>query len=126
MHWKDLRSVFREAIEVGFLNARYLVDPVAERITVMEPDPSRVLTESFQILLIRYLVSGGGGQRTDGGRHPDHPRPAGPRTRVPRRPNGLRRGRPGHPRRAERTPRRFGRTCRRRDARHGRASGGEH
>jgi hypothetical protein len=60
MHWKDLRSVSREVIGVSFLNARYLVDPVAERITETRPDPSRTLTESFQILLLRYLVSAGG------------------------------------------------------------------
>lgn len=56
-HWKDLRSVSGEATEVSFLNARYRVDPVAERITEIGPDPSRVLSESFQILLIRHLIA---------------------------------------------------------------------
>lgn len=60
IHWQDLRSVHREAVEVSFLNARYLVDPVAERIAETGPDPSRVLSESLQVLLIRYLVSKGG------------------------------------------------------------------
>jgi hypothetical protein len=47
--------------DVGFLNARYLVDPVAERIVEIVPNPARLLTEEFQILLIRYLVAGDGG-----------------------------------------------------------------
>jgi len=72
MHWEDLRARSREEIvnrpgveisddhssyEVGFLNAMYLVDPVRERILELWPDPSRELSEEFQILLIRYLVA---------------------------------------------------------------------
>jgi hypothetical protein len=76
LHWEDLRNRSREEIlqqpgvqpaadgrsyEVGFLSARYLVDPVAERIEELSPDPTRALTEQFQILLIRYLAAGDGG-----------------------------------------------------------------
>ena len=46
-----------ESVEVGFLNARYRVDPVAETIQEIEPDESRVLSQGFQILLIRYLAA---------------------------------------------------------------------
>ncbi|MGB6063774.1 MAG: DUF3786 domain-containing protein [Desulfomonilaceae bacterium] len=74
-HWQDLRSRSREQIlnrdgvriaaagkayEVDFLNSVYLVDPVAERIVELSPNPKRVLPEEFQILLIRYLVAGNG------------------------------------------------------------------
>jgi hypothetical protein len=59
LHWQDLLSVTPAAVEVDFLNARYRVDPVARSITELEPDPRRVLTQSFQILLIRYLTSAG-------------------------------------------------------------------
>lgn len=58
MHWADLRSSIGEAVEVGFLDSRYLVDPVAETIRKIEPDESRVLSQEFQILLIRYLAIG--------------------------------------------------------------------
>jgi hypothetical protein len=76
MHWEDLRSRTQDEIldrdgvclypegrgyELSFLNASYLVDPVAERIAELAPDPSRDLREEFQILLIRYLVAGNGG-----------------------------------------------------------------
>lgn len=76
LHWEDLRSRSQDQIlpkagvkaaaggrayEVGFLGARYLVDPVAERIAELSPDPARQLTEEFQILLIRYLVADDGG-----------------------------------------------------------------
>jgi hypothetical protein len=76
LHWEDLRNHPQEQLlqqpgvqrapdgrsyEVDFLNARYTVDPVAERIVELSPDPSRLLTEEFQILLIRYLVAGDGG-----------------------------------------------------------------
>jgi hypothetical protein len=60
LHWRDLLSVHSAAVEVDFLNARYRVDPVAKSITELKPDPQRVLTQSFQILLIRYLTSAGG------------------------------------------------------------------
>jgi len=60
LHWKDLLSVCPAAVEVDFLNARYRVDPLAESITELNPDPQRVLSRSFQILLIRYLTSTGG------------------------------------------------------------------
>jgi hypothetical protein len=46
---------------VDFLNSVYLVDPVAERISELSPDPARELPEVFQILLIRYLVAENGG-----------------------------------------------------------------
>lgn len=71
MHWEDLRNHPRGEVlsrggvrpasgggyEVGFLDARYLVDPVGERIAELSPQPDRVLTEEFQILLIRYLIA---------------------------------------------------------------------
>ena len=75
-HWQDLRSRSREQIlnrdgvriaaegkgyDVDFLNSVYLVDPVAERIVELSPNPKRVLPEEFQILLIRYLVAENGG-----------------------------------------------------------------
>jgi hypothetical protein len=75
-HWEDLRSRSTEQIlhrdgvrvaadgkgyEVDFLNSVYLVDPVAERIVELSPDPARELPEEFQILLIRYLVAENGG-----------------------------------------------------------------
>jgi hypothetical protein len=76
MHWEDLRNRPRDTIlqqegvrpasrgngyEIGFLDAVYLVDPHAERIVELAPDPDRKLTEEFQILLIRYLVARNGG-----------------------------------------------------------------
>ncbi len=71
-HWEDLRnrnvgsildkpgvkaSESQSGYEVHFLNALYLVDPVDERIREITPQPDRVLSEEFQILLIRYLVA---------------------------------------------------------------------
>jgi len=76
-HWQDLRSCGREQIlahagvrlasdgrayELTFLDALYRIDPTAERIEEIAPEPSRELTEEFQILLIRYLVSTDGGE----------------------------------------------------------------
>jgi len=76
LHWSDLRNRDRgeilrhegvslssdgSAYEVSFLDSRYLVDPVNERISEIAPKPERLLTEEFQILLIRYLVSPYGG-----------------------------------------------------------------
>ncbi len=76
MHWEDLRSHPRDEIlarqgvtpaqdglryQVTFLNAVYLVDPVLERIVEVKPDPQRVLSEEFQIMLIRYMVARLGG-----------------------------------------------------------------
>jgi hypothetical protein len=76
MHWEDLRNrslveilnrdavklaAGRDGFEVGFLDALYHVDPVAERIVEISPNPARALTEEFQILLIRYLVAPNGG-----------------------------------------------------------------
>jgi hypothetical protein len=76
LHWQDLRSRSSEQIlqhegverssqnlgyEVSFLNAVYFVDLDSERITELSPHPDRQLAEEFQILLIRYLVSGYGG-----------------------------------------------------------------
>ncbi|AFM27114.1 DUF3786 domain-containing protein [Desulfomonile tiedjei] len=78
IHWEDLRnrnpeqilkqdgvtSTSDHAYEVRFLNAKYLVDAGAERITELSPYPSRRLSEEFQILLIRYLVADNGGPVT--------------------------------------------------------------
>lgn len=76
MHWEDLRNTPREQVldrggvkpssdgqgyEVQFLNARYLVDLHQETIRELSPSPGRLLTEEFQILLIRYLVAPNGG-----------------------------------------------------------------
>jgi hypothetical protein len=76
LHWQDLRNrpsenILRQegvsvsydsrAYDVAFLNALYRVDPTAERIMEIAPKPHRVLTEEFQILLIRYLVAPNGG-----------------------------------------------------------------
>lgn len=76
-HWEDLRNRPREEIlrqagvtagqdgkgyEVPFLNALYLVDPAHEIIRELSPNPSRLLSEEFQILLIRYLVANNGGE----------------------------------------------------------------
>ena len=76
LHWEDLRSRSREQIlgrdgvrvpadskgyEVEFLNSVCLVDPVAELIAELSPNPERELPEAFQILLIRYLVAENGG-----------------------------------------------------------------
>lgn len=76
-HWEDLRSRTQEHLlshpgvklsergygyELVFLNAVYRIDPVAERIVEISPSPFRELTEEFQILLIRYLTSEGGGE----------------------------------------------------------------
>ena len=75
-HWDDLRNrpkelVLRQpgvketedksAFVVSFLNASYLVEPAAERIREIAPDPARVPSQEFQILLIRYLVADYGG-----------------------------------------------------------------
>lgn len=72
MHWEDLRNHSRaevlnragvtgapdgKAYELAFLDARYLIDPIREQITELSPRPDRMLTEEFQILLIRYLVA---------------------------------------------------------------------
>ena len=80
LHWEDLRSRSREQIlgrdgvrvrtdgkgyEVDFLNSVCLVDPVAERIVELSPNPGRELPEEFQILLIRYLVAENGGPLED-------------------------------------------------------------
>jgi len=80
LHWEDLRNRPRDLVlqqdgvspavngrgyEVTFLNAAYLVDPEAERISEIAPDPSRRLSEEFQILLIRYLVADNGGPVDD-------------------------------------------------------------
>lgn len=75
-HWEDLRSRSEEQIlgragvkaaddgrsyEVDFLDSVCLVNPVAERIVELSPNPQRELPEVFQILLIRYLVAENGG-----------------------------------------------------------------
>ncbi len=76
LHWKDLRSRPSEQLAeqggvstddgggtwvVPFLNARYRVDPRAERIEEIAPDPARPLEQDFQILLLRYLMAPAGG-----------------------------------------------------------------
>jgi hypothetical protein len=76
LHWDDLRGRSRDEVlrrpgvkaapdnagyEVEFLDAGYLVDPVAEHIRELYPTPARDLVEEFQILLIRYLVADYGG-----------------------------------------------------------------
>jgi hypothetical protein len=76
LHWEDLRNRSQETIlqqegvrpakqghgyEISFLDASFLVDPQAESIVELSPDPDRRLTEEFQILLIRYLVGPNGG-----------------------------------------------------------------
>ena len=76
MHWQDLRARSRgeilnqpgvratsdgQSYEVGFLDSLYLVDPTAERIAEISPNTDRMLSQEFQILLIRYLVAGNGG-----------------------------------------------------------------
>jgi hypothetical protein len=75
MHWDDLRSKPTLSVvnlpgvnlasdgmgyEVGFLNSIYYVNPIQERIAELSPDPERLLSEEFQILLIRYLVADDG------------------------------------------------------------------
>ena len=79
-HWDDLRNRTAEDVlarggvrrasggngyELDFLNALYHIDPIAERIVEISPQPNRFLTEEFQILLIQYLVAPNGG-RIDG------------------------------------------------------------
>jgi hypothetical protein len=76
MHWQDLRARPRgevlsqpgvratsdgQSYEVGFLDSLYLVDPTSERISEIYPNANRMLSQEFQILLIRYLVAGNGG-----------------------------------------------------------------
>ncbi|MFH0824429.1 MAG: DUF3786 domain-containing protein [Pseudomonadota bacterium] len=76
LHWEDLRLRKTEhvlgregvtlapdghAYEVRFLDSLYRVDPIDESITEILPRPDRILTEEFQILLIRYLVAEYGG-----------------------------------------------------------------
>ncbi|MFC1835234.1 DUF3786 domain-containing protein [Thermodesulfobacteriota bacterium] len=76
LHWEDLRNhpvddvLKREGVktaeegqgyDVSFLNAVYRVDPVQEQIREIAPNQNRLLTEEFQILLIRYLVAPYGG-----------------------------------------------------------------
>jgi hypothetical protein len=75
-HWDDLRNrpkelVLRQpgvtesedksAFVVSFLNALYLVELGVERIREISPNPVRVPSQEFQILLIRYLVADYGG-----------------------------------------------------------------
>ncbi len=75
-HWEDLagRPVDKvcgqpgvslaqdgHSYDVQFLNSVYRVDPVKRQIVEISPNPMRLLTEEFQILLIRYLVAPNGG-----------------------------------------------------------------
>jgi hypothetical protein len=74
-HWDDLKDRPRDRVlkqpgvetaskgvgyVVDFLNARYWVDIDGRKISELEPDPRRALSEEFQILLIRYLVAENG------------------------------------------------------------------
>lgn len=76
LHWEDLRNQQTSEIlakpgvtafsdgpsfEVVFLNAAYVVDPVAEHIAELRPIVERHLSQEFQILLIRYLTASNGG-----------------------------------------------------------------
>ncbi len=90
-HWQDLRSRPVEQIldrpgvaastegagasvsatdsvgfgfEVSFLTDRYRVDPEAERIDALGPDPELILRDAFQILLLNYLLAPNGGPPT--------------------------------------------------------------
>ncbi|MCX5873204.1 MAG: DUF3786 domain-containing protein [Deltaproteobacteria bacterium] len=78
-HWQDLANQPVEKVcgqpgvklapdghsyEVQFLKALYRVDPVNHQIVEIGPNPARLLTEQFQILLIRYLVADNGGPVT--------------------------------------------------------------
>ncbi len=75
-HWADLRNhpvdeILRregvkkspdgKALELSFLDGKYLIDAQAESIVELSPVPNRPLREEFQILLIRYLVAPYGG-----------------------------------------------------------------
>jgi len=79
-HWDDLRGRSPEHIlahggvklasdqqsyELRFLNALYRIDVANERITEISPNPSRKLSEEFQILLIQYLIAPDGGEPDD-------------------------------------------------------------
>jgi hypothetical protein len=79
MHWEDLKNhpvhvvLAREGVnraprdigyDVSFLNGTYRVDTVHNDIRELSPHPTRVLTEEFQILVIRYLVAPYGGPLT--------------------------------------------------------------
>lgn len=72
LHWADLRDIPEDKIlsrlgvkpgdrkgtyVVSFLNGSYLVDSNAETIRELTPRPDALLSEEFQILLIRYLAS---------------------------------------------------------------------
>lgn len=75
MHFEALRERSREALlaqrgvrphpsgeqafVVPFLNALYLVELDAERLSELAPDPNRPLEEDFEILLLRYLGAPG-------------------------------------------------------------------
>jgi hypothetical protein len=79
LHWQDLRSrdqdyvLSREGVKllpdgegygVRFLNSLYRVDPHAQVIAEIAPNPERIISEEFAILLIRYLVAPYGGPVT--------------------------------------------------------------
>jgi hypothetical protein len=71
LHWSDLRSLDPGQIlkkpgvtsspggvyHLAFLDARYHVDPVKEQIRELHPQVDRCLSQAFQILLLRYLIS---------------------------------------------------------------------
>lgn len=75
IHWQDLRerpveevldragvTIFPDGtFSVAYLNSVYKIDPCAEFISEISPNPERLLPEEFQILLIRYLVAPNGG-----------------------------------------------------------------
>ncbi|MFH2006830.1 MAG: DUF3786 domain-containing protein [bacterium] len=78
IHWRDLRSRPREMVlaqpgvtagvgqgyEVRFLNGRVLVDPERASMKELEPDPERIMSEVFQILVLNYLCGPHGGALT--------------------------------------------------------------
>ncbi len=68
LHWRDLRErpaaeVLAKptvcqvdgAYELPFLDGTFRIDPGAERVDEIAPQPGRPLSQEFQILLIRYL-----------------------------------------------------------------------
>lgn len=70
LHWRDLRERPPAEVlakpdvrqvdgtyELPFLDGRFKIDPQAERVEELAPEPGRPLSKEFQILLIRYLTT---------------------------------------------------------------------